>query len=46
MVWTQIETDFFFQNATLIGLSIPVQANIQLEGIFVVDDLLEFDDDQ
>ena len=46
MVWTQIETDFFFLDATQMGLSIPVQAALQLEGIIEVDDLLEFDDDQ
>ena len=29
-----------------MGLSIPGQADIQLEGVIQVDDLLEFDDDQ
>ena len=29
-----------------MGLPIPVQAALQLEGIIEVDDLLEFDDDQ
>ena len=29
-----------------MGLSIPVQAAIQLEGIIEVDDFLEFDDNQ
>ena len=46
MVWTQIETDFFFLDATQMGLSIPVKASLQLEGIIEVYDLLEFDDDQ
>ena len=46
MVWTQIETDFFFLNATQMGLSITVQADLQLELFIEVDDLLEFDDDQ
>ena len=46
MVWTQIETDFFFLYATQMGLSITVKAALQLEGIIEVDKLLEFDDDQ
>ena len=46
MVWTQIETDFFFRYATQMGLSIPVQDAIQIEVIIEVDDLLDFDDDQ
>ena len=46
MVWTQIESNFFFLDATQIGLSIPVQAYLQLKVIIEVDDLLEFDDDQ
>ena len=46
MVWNQIETDFFFLDATQMGLSIPVQAAIHLEGIIEVDDLLEFDDEK
>ena len=46
MVWNQIETDFFFPDATQMGLSIPVQAALHLEGIIEVDDLLEFDDEQ
>ena len=46
MVWTQIETDFFLVDATQMGLSIPVQAALQLEGIIEVDDLFELDDDQ
>ena len=46
MVWTQTETYFFFPDATQMGLSIPVQASLQLEWIIEVDDLLEFDDDQ
>ena len=46
MVGTQIETDFFFLDSTQIGLSIPFQAALQLEGIIEVYDLLEFDDDQ
>ena len=45
-MWTHIETDSFFLDATQMGLSIPVQAALQLEGIIEVDDLLEFDDDQ
>ena len=46
MVWTQIEINFFFLDATQIGLSIPVQAYLQLKVIIEVDDLLEFDYDQ
>ena len=46
MVWTKKDTDFFFLYATQMGLSIPVQAALQLEGIIEVDDLSEFDDDQ
>ena len=46
MVWNQIETYFFFLNATQMGLSIPVQDALQLEGIIELNDLLEFDDDQ
>ena len=46
MVWTQLETDFFSLDATQMGLSIPVQAALQLEGIFEVDDLLDFDNKQ
>ena len=46
MVWTQIETDFFFLDATQMILSIPVQAALQMEGIIEADDLLEFDNDQ
>ena len=46
MVWTQIETDFFFLDTTQMGLSIPVQADLKLEVIIEVDDLLEFDDEQ
>ena len=46
MVWTQIETDPFFLYATQIGLSIPIQAALQLEGMVEVDDLLEFDYEQ
>ena len=39
MVWTQIETDFFFQDATKWG-TIPFQAALQQEGIIELDDLL------
>ena len=46
MAWTQIETDFLFLDATQMGLSIPVQSALQLEGIIEVDDLLDFDDEQ
>ena len=46
MVWNQIETDFFFRYATQMGLSTPVQAALQLEGIIEADDLFDFDDDQ
>ena len=46
MVWTQLETDLFSLDATQMGLSIPVQAALQLEVIIEIDDLLEFDDDQ
>ena len=46
MVWTKIETDFFFLDANQMGLSIPVQAALQMEVIIEVDDLLEFDDEQ
>ena len=46
MVWNQTETDFFLLDATQMGLSILVQAAIQLEEIIEVDDLLEFDDEQ
>ena len=46
MVWTQIETDFFFLDATQTVLSIPVQAALQLKGIIEVDEFLEFDDEQ
>ena len=46
MVWTHTETDFFFLDDTQMGLSIPVQAALKLEGIIEVDDLLEFDDNQ
>ena len=46
MVWTQTETDLFFQDATQMRLSIPFQAALQLEGIIQVYDLLDFDDDQ
>ena len=46
MVWTQTETDLFFQDATQMRLSIPFQAALQLEVIIEVDDLLEFDGDQ
>ena len=46
MVWTQIETYFFFLDATQMGLSIPVQSALQLEGIIGVDELFEFDDEQ
>ena len=46
MVWTQIEMDFYFRDATKLGLSITVQADLQLEGIIEVDDLLKFDYDQ
>ena len=46
MVWTQIETDFFFLDATQMGSSIPFQNALQLEGIIEVDDLFAFDDDQ
>ena len=46
MVWTQIESDFFFRYATQMGLSVPVQAALHMEGIIELDDLLEFDDDQ
>ena len=45
MVWTQIETDFFFLYSNQMRLSIPVQSDLQLEGIIEVDDLLYFDDD-
>ena len=45
-MWTQIETNLFFRDATQMGLSIPVQAAIHLEGIIEVDDLLDFDDNQ
>ena len=44
MVWTQIETNFFFRDATQIWLSITVQAAVQMEVIIEVDDLLEFYD--
>ena len=40
MEWTQIKTDFLFLDATQMGLSIPVQAALQLEGIIEVYDLL------
>ena len=40
MVWTKIETDFFFLDANQMGLSIPVQAALQLEGIIEMDDLV------
>ena len=40
MVWTQIETDFFLLYATQMGLSIPVQVALQMEGIIDVDELL------
>ena len=46
MVWDQTETDLFFRYATQMGLSIPVQAAIHLEGMIEVDDLLESDDNQ
>ena len=46
MVWNQTEIYFFFLDATQMGLSIPVQAAIQLKGIIEVDDLLEFNDEQ
>ena len=46
MVWNQKETDFFFLDAIQMGLSIPVQADFQLEGIIEVYELLEIDDDQ
>ena len=42
MVWTQIETYFFFLDATQMGLSIPVQAAIQLKRVIEVDNLLDF----
>ena len=45
-MWNQIETNFFFLDATQMGLSIPVQSDIQLEGIIEGDELLEFDDEQ
>ena len=40
MVWTQKETYFFFLDATQMGLSIPAQTDVHLEGIIEVDDLL------
>ena len=46
MVWTLIETDFLFLDDTQMGLSIPVQAALQLKGNIDVDDLLYFDDDK
>ena len=46
MVWTHIETDFLFLDATQMGLSIPGQDTFQLEGIIEVDEFLEFYDDQ
>ena len=46
MVWTQIETNFVFLDATQTRLSIPFQAAFQMEEIIEVDDLLEFDDEQ
>ena len=45
-MWTHIETDSFFLDATQMGLSIPVQAALQMEGIIEVDNLLDFDDEQ
>ena len=46
MVWNQIETNLFFLDANQTVLSIPVQADLQLEVIIEVDELLNFDDDQ
>ena len=46
MVWTQIETDLILRDATQMGLPIPVQAALQMEGIIEVDEFLEFYDDQ
>ena len=46
MVWTHIETDFFFLDATQMVLSILVKAAIYLEGIIEVYDLLDFDYEQ
>ena len=46
MAWNQIETNLFFRDSTQMGLSIPVQTTLHLEGIIGVDYLLEFDEDQ